>query len=522
MDYPASPAPNFPGSPNPYRQSSVPFLPLVNGFINASFLAQGQSLSGWFYEVTRRQGWEPSLVKKVWRWTLSNPRIALLLVYCEDVASWRQAAFFDLRDETLPFPEDRLSGIVAQPRKFVEEQWRATAKELPLNGSHIDFAPRETAPLQQVGFIRTSRSPEKSADRVKMLGNSDERILVRKRFVITRSTQKVSLLKQINDYKRYDHKNIAKLLCSYSQPNHIGILTAKAQYTLDDYLSLSNADTNRAKVLLDWMQDLSQALEYLHSQSIPVDGRTQSVCHRSIRPRKILIDGSRIYLAPFGIGNSGDTFSPTVATPQRLDQLGAYLQDQSYIYAAPEALVSRGKRPADVFSLGCVFLSMMTVAQNQTLSTFAQYRAASTQDASFHAHLDRVGNWRSRLNATVTSNLRNGVIGPGRKQRQMKSEADWLQIIQKMILAEPKERIKIKSVVNILAKLGDGTVSGGRRRSLDEGGFSGKAATGLGVGNNSITGQSKNTGSGDRKPELSVFDGYFQQQESRYEPRTRW
>jgi hypothetical protein len=104
----------------------------------------------------------------------------------------------------------------------------------------------------------------------------------------------------------------------------------------------------------------------------------------------------------------------------------------------------------------------------------------------------------------------------------MKSEADWLQIIQKMILAEPKERIKIKSVVNILAKLGDGTVSGGRRRSLDEGGFSGKAATGLGVGNNSITGQSKNTGSGDRKPELSVFDGYFQQQESRYEPRTRW
>jgi serine/threonine protein kinase len=504
----------------------------VNGFINSAFLSQGQSLSGWFYEMSRRQGWEPSLLKKVWHWTLSNPRLALLLVVCDDVASWRQAAFFDLRDENLPFHEERLQGIVTDARKVVEEQWRATARELPLNGSHVDLAARETVPLQHLSLIRTSSSHEKSADQVRMLGNSDDRILVRKRFVVTRPSQKASLLKQINEFKQYDHKNIAKLLCSYSQPSHVGIITVKAQFTLDDYLHSAGTDPSRSKLLLDWMRDLSQAVEYLHSQSISVDGRVQSICHRNIRPRKILIDGPKIYLAPFGIGSSGDSFSPTVKSPQRLDQVQSYFQDQSYVYAAPEAVYSRGKRPADVFSLGCVFLCMMTVIQNQPLSLFTQYRAGSSQDASFHAHLDRVGTWRNRLLATVNSSLRNGITGPGRKQRQLKSEADWLQIIAKMILPEPKDRLKMRGIVTVLAKLGDGAATGGRRRSLDEGGFSGKAAAVLGGGNsnggggNAVMNSNSSTTTGGaaerRKPELSVFDGYFQQQERRYEQGSGW
>jgi serine/threonine protein kinase len=258
-----------------------------------------------------------------------------------------------------------------------------------------------------------------------------------------------------------------------------------------------------------------------------MDGRAQAICHRNIRPRKILIDGQRIYLAPFGIGSSSDSFSPTVKSPQRLDQVQSYFQDQSYIYAAPESIISRGKRPADVFSLGCVFLSMMTVIQNQPLALFTQYRAGSSQDASFHAHLDRVGSWRNRLLATVNSGLRNGLVGPGRKQRQLKLEADWLQIIPKMIVLEQKDRFKMRAV---LAKLGDVSSNGSRRRSLDEGGFSGKVAAALGVVNsNGANGGMINDHSTStianlaerKKPELSVFDGYFQQQDRRYDQSMR-
>ncbi|KAF2683939.1 kinase-like protein [Lentithecium fluviatile CBS 122367] len=343
-----------------------------------------------------------------------------------------------------------------------------------------------------------------------MLPNNDDRILIRKRFVITRPNQKTTLLEQINKFKSYDHKNITKLLCSYAQPSHVGIVTAKAQYSLDDYLSLPGTDPSRSKLLVDWMYDLSQALEYLHSQSI---------CHRHIRPRKILIDGSRIYFGPFGIGGGSDTFSPTVPTPQRLDQIQNYFHDQTYVYAAPETLLSRGKRFSDVFSLGCVFLSMMTVAQGHSLSLFAQYRAGSSQDASFHNHLDRVASWRNRLHAMTTSGQRNGIVGSGRKVRQLKSEVDWLQIIEEMVKAKPKERTKMAIIVN---GYGSGKAIGGRRRSLDGGGYSGQVAAALGGvtthhASGSVVGSGANgrQGTTGQKPELSVFDGYFQQQQPR-------
>ncbi|KAI8941711.1 hypothetical protein NX059_002919 [Plenodomus lindquistii] len=514
---------DFPGSPNPYRQPAAPLAPLtplVNGFINTSTLSsQGQSLSGWFYDLCRKQGWDAGLVKKIWQWTLSNPRLAILLWVCDDVASWRQASFFDLRDESLPFPEDRLQGIVGNARKFVEEQWRATSKELPFSGGHVDFTARETVPLQPLGIIKSSRNSEKSVDRVRLLGNTDERILVRKRFVTTRPSQKATVMEQINKFKQYEHKGIAKLLCSYAQPSHVGIVTEKAQYSLDDYLSQPGHDSARAKLLVDWMYDLASGLEYLHSQSI---------CHRNIRPRKILIDENRIFFGPFDIGQNVDTFSPTNATSQRLDQLHTYFQDQSYVYAAPEAIVSRGKRMADVFSLGCVFLTMMTVAQNQSQSVFTTYRAGSTQDASFHAHLDRVASWRTRLHAAATSGLRNGLIGSGRRLRQLKAESEWLSIIEKMIPARPKERIKMGFV---LASLGSGTskVAGhGRRRSLDGGGYSGAAASSLGLGSATaaaLVDISETPASAPvptRKPELSVFDGYFMSQNRKMEPAGGW
>lgn len=517
-EYPSSSMPAFPGSPNPYRQPAAPLSPLVHGFINTTVLSsQGQSLSGWFYDLCRKQGWDAGQIKRIWQWTLSNPRLAILLYVCDDVASWRQASFFDLRDESLPFPEDRLQGIVADARKVVDEQWRATSKEMLLNGTHVDFVARETVPLQSEIIIRTSKNSEKSVDRVKMLGSNDDRILVRKRFVTTRPSQKAALLEQINKFKQLEHKSIAKLLCSYAQPSHVGIVMEKAQCSLDEYLAMPGSDPSRSRMLVDWMYDLASAIEYLHSQSI---------CHRSIRPRKILVDGARILLAPFEVGHNIDTFTPTMATSQRLDQLHTYFQDQTYIYAAPEAIVSRGKRPADVFSLGCIFLTMLTVAQNQSLSAFTQYRAGSTQDASFHAHLDRVGSWRNRLVASTNASLRAGLNGSGRRLRQLKGEAEWLSIIEKMITPRPKERIKMGL---IMGSLGSGKVTGGRRRSLD-GGYSGQISASLGLVNAPTTTlvdlepitKPKTTNSPPRRPELSVFDGYFQQQSRKLEPAGGW
>ncbi|KAH6629534.1 kinase-like domain-containing protein [Boeremia exigua] len=508
-EYPTPSSSTFPGSPNPYRQPVAPLTPLVHGFINTSALSsQGQSLSGWFYDLCRKQGWDAGQIKRIWQWTLSNPRLAILLYVCDDVASWRQASFFDLRDESLPFPEDRLQGIVANARKVVDEQWRATAKEMPLNGSHVDFVARETVPLLSEGFIRISKNSEKSVDQVRLLGGSDDRVLVRKRFVTTRPSQKAALLDQISRFRQLDHKNIARLLCSYAQPSHVGIVVEKAQCSLDDYLAMPGCDPSRSRLLVDWMYDLASALEYLHAHSI---------CHRAIRPRKILVHNSHILLAPFELGTTTGTLSPaTPAPPSRPDTLSASLSDQSYIYAAPEAIVSRAKRPADVFALGCVFLAVLTVAQNQSLAAFTQYRAGSTHDASFHAHLDRVGSWRTRLVASTNAGLRAGATGSGRRLRQLRAEAEWLGIVERMVAARPKERVKMSV---IMGSVGTGKVAGGRRRSLDGGGYSGQALGG-GMGDGEAVKMRR--GSPPRRPELSVFDGYFSQQSRKLDPAGGW
>ncbi|KAF1361389.1 hypothetical protein EJ07DRAFT_110839 [Lizonia empirigonia] len=509
MDYPASPMPSFPGSPNPYRQPVAPLTPLVHGFINTSVLSsQGQSLSGWFYDLCRRQGWDAGQIKRIWQWTLSNPRLAILLYVCEDVASWRQASFFDLRDESLPFPEDRLQGIVADARKVVDEQWRATSKEMPLNSGHVDFVGRETVPLYSESIIRTSKNSEKSVDRVRMLGSSDDRILVRKRLVTTRPSQKSALLEQITKFKQLDHKNITKLLCSYTQPSHIGIVMESAQCSLDTYLSQPGSDPNRPRILLDWMTDLASALSYLH---------THSLCHRSIRPSKILICNSRITLAPFSIGALDPPPSARAAPTS-----------QAYIFAAPEAVGARAKRPADVFALGCVFLCMLSVAQNQSLAAFAQFRAGtghdgSSPDASFHAHLDRVGAWRARLAAAVAAGLR-APTGRGARGRQLRAEQEWLGVVEGMVCARPKERVRIAGVV------GRGRGGGGVWMGLGWGG-DGLGHAGLGTGRDGLGGRDGLAGrdgvsvvsghtipspllrdEAKRRPELSVFDGYFQQQ----------
>ncbi|KAF2731508.1 kinase-like protein, partial [Polyplosphaeria fusca] len=515
-DFPRSPISiRYPGSPNPYRQNAPSIPTLANGIITPAILSQSQSLSQWFYDLCRRQGWPADMIKKIWHWCLSNPRTALLLVLCDDVASWRHAKFFDLRDENLPFTAELLDGIVEDARKVVNLQWRVTAKELPLKGSHVDFNARETVPLERLSSIKSSGSPEKSLDRVRLLGDSDERVLVRKRFVLTRPTHKANLLKQIQDFKSLEHKNIGRLLCSYAQPSHVGIVSAAAQYSLDDFLSLPG-DNNRPRLLLDWMHDLSQALVYLHGRSIT---------HRAIRPRKILIDGSRVFFAAFGIGPGSDTLSPTMATAPRADPLHTYFQDQSYIYAAPEviAVPRAGKKPgrsADVFSLGCVFLNMMTVIQNIPLSMFTHYRTGSSHDSSFHAHLDRVGTWRTRLVAAANAGLRNGVIGSGRKQRQLKSETEWLGIIEEMMQVEPTRRTKMRRIASHLADAADGRGIANRRKSLD-GGYSGQVAPSLRasvhVANsaNSAVGANGTTRANGqvKRPDMSVFDGWWEAQE---------
>jgi len=68
-------------------------------------------------------------------------------------------------------------------------------------------------------------------------------------------------------------------------------------------------------------------------------------------------------------------------------------------YFAPEVAAWRPNgRPADVFSLGCVLLKIMTLHNRGSLEFSRQH---GTADPSFHANLDRLNTWLGNLSTTV-------------------------------------------------------------------------------------------------------------------------
>ncbi|GME23883.1 hypothetical protein GTA08_BOTSDO10302 [Neofusicoccum parvum] len=484
---PSDPLP--PPTPNPFRESSgagVSLAPLANAIITPAL--EKQYVHRESPTLISRQGWERATGQRAYTWALGNSKTALLFLMCDDIAAWRRASFYWLEDTKLPFQETDLEGIATNPKKVIENQWRVMTREFPQHGQHTDFQPRETVPLNQVSAITTPGPEKKAVDKVRWMGDDKNRVYIRKYFTFERHAEKLGLLSQIQKVKTLEHPNIAKIVCSYSQGATIGFVTTQAQLTLEEYLRHPMAAT-RPGLLLTWINDLTQALAYIHSMDM---------MHQSIRPNKIVLDGPRIIFTAFGISTDNASVSPrgsprsysgtnlTLPTNNSMRPLS----DAAYVYAAPEVVARHGqghryRTSADIFSLGCVFLEMLTVAKGQTVTNLRGYRAHFSHDQSFHANLDRVSSWRkllsglssghrdSRINPglTNTNHPLKGVAGIGTVESRKEDEAAEHQVLDwvgAMMNAESARRPKMRRLAPAMKRL-DETRTVRRRRSFDAG-----------------------------------------------------
>ncbi|KAH7110335.1 kinase-like domain-containing protein, partial [Dendryphion nanum] len=127
------------------------------------------------------------------------------------------------------------------------------------------------------------------------------------------------------------------------------ILTPVAEGNLREYLECVDLTNPLDSHIRPWLPCLASGLTYLHSLNI---------LHKDIKPQNILCHGDNILYTDFGLSKlfQGDTL--TVST----DPSGTVK------YCAPE--VRQGKRSgrrSDVFSLGTVYLEMLTVASGRDL-----------------------------------------------------------------------------------------------------------------------------------------------------------
>ena len=127
---------------------------------------------------------------------------------------------------------------------------------------------------------------------------------------------------------------------------------------------------------------LSQALNYIHESDVR---------HKDVKPANVLIDSSgSVILTDFGISRR---------FPKSTSHVTNDKWDLTRKYASPE--IMKGKKvprgdPSDVFSLGCVFLEMVTLILKKDLDDFCAFYSRDRDDA-YYCHLAEVHQWIDNL-----------------------------------------------------------------------------------------------------------------------------
>lgn len=149
--------------------------------------------------------------------------------------------------------------------------------------------------------------------------------------------------------------------------------------------------------LYSWFGCLLDGLNFAHRRDI---------MHRDIKPTNILVENDQIYLADFG---SAKDVSSKMATLSK-----DYFIYGTPVYRAPETQPGQApEAPSDIFSLGCVFSEMLTVANSRPLPDFQSWRKAPQNDCgpnAFRANLPKVKSWLYELESDALPPIARALV----------------------------------------------------------------------------------------------------------------
>jgi serine/threonine protein kinase len=252
-------------------------------------------------------------------------------------------------------------------------------------GQHVTFSATDVIPLSHISHLGSSNSA--SVDRVLCRRVA----LARKTMRCDRKWTVIDALREVYHLQNLRHFHIVQLVGTYLQGRDFSILMYPAADMhlgrfLEDTIDMSMQTSMERRIFLSsTLGCLTSAVSFIHQHTTK---------HMDIKPQNMLVreansSGSwrkwRVYIADFGLSRSfasqdhSQTDGPTSRTPR---------------YCAPEVYnyEQRG-RSADIFSLGCVFLEILTVICCIDLHVFTDARRGDGDDESFHANLDRTIKW---------------------------------------------------------------------------------------------------------------------------------
>ncbi|KAH7319060.1 kinase-like domain-containing protein [Rhexocercosporidium sp. MPI-PUGE-AT-0058] len=278
-------------------------------------------------------------------------------------------------------------------------------------GQHVEFNKGDALPFEVIGPIGTSLTAQVDKIRCRRI------LLARKTMICGRRMTLEEALVEVEHLQKLRHPHIVQLVGSYLQGKKFSVLlypVADYELTvfLDEVLDIVQETpdmkeraakgnrTVRAGALFvgpapqaiaamwSFFGCLVDAVRYIHSTARK---------HLDIKPGNILVRkhpqatyGYRIYIADFGISRSfkyldhSQTDTHIRRTPK---------------YCAPEVWEQDVHgRAADIFSLGCVFMEMLTILCWRDLDDFADFRSGDGEGrGAYHESIDRIFEWAEQL-----------------------------------------------------------------------------------------------------------------------------
>ncbi|PMD37014.1 kinase-like protein [Hyaloscypha variabilis F] len=316
------------------------------------------------------------------------PRLYTVLRIINQIKALDKFIERGITDVSFPFDAKSFPSVISfeAQGEFLQCQHVVLTERLDLEkgeqGRHLCFGKEESAPYEVKGRLGCGAYAvvEKV---ISLLGYQEyaRKICVRTRFGQKHGQRIKSFLTELRVLKRIQHIHCVKLIGSYTDPKYFALLTSPvADYDLASYMTEAVNSADKQSLLRTFFGCLCNGLQYLHQSQIR---------HRDVKPQNILVKGSTVLWTDFGISLDWEEMSRSTTTTDSA---------KSPVYCAPEvAHLEARNSSSDIWSLGCVFLEMITVLKGQTITQMRDSFVADSENYRFFANIRAVNFWIESL-----------------------------------------------------------------------------------------------------------------------------
>lgn len=335
-------------------------------------------------------------------------------------------------DEDLPIALDEVKRMyLTSPndektnRKFYSRQFYYLLKPLH-QGDHTNYQDDEVVPLDLVDRNRGMKSKHQ-LDKV-TLPNQPDAVLCRRRIPLGPGHLSYEgFLFEVNGIRNAQHDHLVSYWASYTHQGYGYILfTPATEFSLGSLFAntpncLKNLDKKvRQQTVMNWILCLIDTVCFLHNRGFS---------HGNIKPSTVLFSkDNRLFLSDIARFDAEILKHMTDKDRKSFDK-------EAYDYAAPEQWFRPSASPtsiyralghdttmailhtptahlnpeaADVFSLGCIILELLSFLFKKHGRPFASHRSTkhrsagrggAVPDSSFHKNLGQIETWMARLGA---------------------------------------------------------------------------------------------------------------------------